>query len=175
MADPSTLHVRNNQRRFRLDVTPLSQMAQWVADALFSPRSYEISIRLVGPRSMAHLNESYLQHKGATDVITFDLSGPETQDCLVGDIVVCPAVAFEQARTFGTSWHEETLRYVVHGLLHLKGYDDHAPKDRSRMKQQERSWMKRLQGQFDLSTWHHAIITPTRRDTQSHAPLRPAP
>ena len=99
---------------------------------------------------MAQVNQDFLQHEGATDVITFDLSEDAMPDYLVGEILVCPEVAAKQSSEFGTQWHQEAIRYVIHGLLHLKGFDDLEPEKRKVMKRHENKWMTKAAGQFDL-------------------------
>ena len=86
----------------------------------------ELSIVFVGERRMRRLNREYLGHDYVTDVITFE-----------SEIVVCPAVAARNAKHYGNSIAREIILYVVHGILHLCGYDDHAPKDIERMRQKE--------------------------------------
>lgn len=77
----------------------------------------------VGPRAMARANACFLGHEGVTDVITFEH----------GEILVCPAVARAEAAARGLPFGRELLLYAVHGWLHLRGHDDHAPADRRRM------------------------------------------
>lgn len=83
----------------------------------------EVSVAFLGPRAMAAANGRFLGHAGATDVITFGH----------GEILVCPAVAWAEARERGLPFEEELLRYIVHGWLHLCGHDDARAADRRRM------------------------------------------
>ena len=62
-----------------------------------------------------------------TDVITF----------AYGEIIVCPSVAVANAKTYGNAVNKELTLYVVHGILHLAGYDDHVPEDILRMRKKE--------------------------------------
>lgn len=87
----------------------------------------ELSIVFVGERRMRSLNNKFLGHDYVTDVITFKH----------GEIIVCPLVALKQAKRFNKTVHEEILLYCIHGLLHLAGFDDHAPNDIKRMRQME--------------------------------------
>jgi probable rRNA maturation factor len=57
----------------------------------------------------------------------------------------------KQAREFSTTWQEEVARYIVHGVLHLRGYDDLVPEKRKVMKREENRLVRRLQATFDLS------------------------
>jgi len=77
----------------------------------------EVTIVLVSDRRMAAIHQQFLKTTGPTDVITF-------QD---GDIFVSVETAKRNARRFGTSLRDEIRLYVVHGLLHLQGFDDTTP------------------------------------------------
>jgi len=103
--------------------------------------SAEITILIVGDRRMARLHEEWLGVPGTTDVITFDLSGdgPRGRGCLRGDIVVSAETARRMARELGWAPRHELAYYVVHGLLHLAGHDDHDPGRRRTMRARERA------------------------------------
>jgi rRNA maturation RNase YbeY len=85
----------------------------------------------------------HLNHEGPTDILTFDQG--TSPDCLRGELFICVAEAERQAMEFRTSWREELLRYVIHGLLHLRGFDDLSPSKRRVMKREEdrlvRKWV----------------------------------
>ncbi len=80
---------------------------------------------------MRAINKKYLRHDFATDVLTFDL-GDRT-----GEIIICPQIAFANAKAHQTSTENEIILYTIHGILHLAGYDDHAHKDRIKMRGME--------------------------------------
>lgn len=136
------LLLRNRQRDVRLNLTKFRRIVQSALDDEFGLAQYELGIYLVGPRTMSKVNQTYLDHDGPTDVITFDYT-KELGHC-GGDLFLCPAVAVSQAGAFRTAWQSELVRYVVHGLLHLRGYDDTTPKARRLMKQQENRILRRL-------------------------------
>jgi len=98
----------------------------------------QIDVAVVGARRMAELNRRYLGHRGATDVLSFDLTDA-WQGGGCGQIVVCGDVAAREARRRGTAPQRELLLYVAHGLLHLLGYDDASPRAAARTRaRQER-------------------------------------
>ena len=103
-------------------------------------RTGQLSIAVVGARAMATLHKRYMNLPNPTDVLTFDLGTDRHHGVLDAEIVVCADVARRQARrrqkTLAAARHELAL-YVVHGLLHLAGYDDHTPADFSRMHARE--------------------------------------
>jgi probable rRNA maturation factor len=80
----------------------------------------EISVTFLDAGAMTALNEAHLGCRGPTDVIAFNLREPRMP---LGDIYVCPAVARDSAREYGVELREELLRLVVHGVLHVVGYD----------------------------------------------------
>jgi len=133
-------------------------------------KNAELGIHLVATPEMTRLNEKFLRHQGTTDVITFDYglgvppSGgfppnhtrrtnrlkPELQT-LHGEIVVCVGEAVLQARKFRTNWRSEVVRYIVHGVLHLLGFDDASAGARRKMKRQEDRLLRELSRRFPLS------------------------
>jgi probable rRNA maturation factor len=82
-----------------------------------------LSITFVGRAAMSHLNQRYLGHRGPTDVISFGLGRHGGRGPVVGDIYICPEIARANAKRQGVSAQEELLRLVVHGTLHVLGYD----------------------------------------------------
>lgn len=88
--------------------------------------SCDLEVAVLGAAAMARLNRQWLGHEGATDVITFDLGdAPRPTGTVVGQVNVCWPIAQRQAKRRGLPADVELLLYVVHGVLHLVGYDDH--------------------------------------------------
>jgi probable rRNA maturation factor len=96
--------------------------AEGVRDAL-------LSVALVSPPRMRALNRKHFKRSGATDVIAFGFSRVSTKGPVVGDVYIAPDVARASARENGVSVREELARLVVHGTLHVLGYD-HPEDDR---------------------------------------------
>ena len=92
-------------------------------------RDAEVSITFLDARRMASLNRRHLGHRGATDVITFELA-PVPGGPIAGDVYICPAVTAENARAHGVGAREELARVVVHAMLHVLGHAH--PDDESR-------------------------------------------
>jgi probable rRNA maturation factor len=89
-----------------------------------------VSITFVSGGAIARLNREHLDHEGPTDVISFAFTRATATDPVIGDIYICPDVARENARARRASVREETARLVVHGILHILGYDH--PEDETR-------------------------------------------
>ncbi|MGH7720934.1 MAG: rRNA maturation RNase YbeY [Gemmatimonadaceae bacterium] len=110
-------------RRRVADIARRALRAERVRHAL-------LSIAFVSKRVIASLNRRHLGHRGATDVISFGLSlngettrGEGGSAPVVGDIYIAPDVARANARAHGVGVREEIARLVVHGTLHVLGYD----------------------------------------------------
>lgn len=153
----SRLYLRNRQRTVPLNGCYLRNLARAVlAQPEFARQRWaELGIHLVGDRRMSTLNARHLGHVGPTDVITFDYGaawadGPVPSG-RCGDLFIGVPEALRQARTFRTSWPAEVVRYLVHGLLHLSGYDDTTPAARRRMKRAENRILQRLAARFDFA------------------------
>jgi probable rRNA maturation factor len=125
--------VRNSQRKISLNVAELEKFAgNAVQHSLrLNPRQRtdlrklsEVSVWLISDRRMALLHRRFLRQSGATDVLTFQH----------GEIFISVETARHHARTFGNSLLRELKLYIVHGLLHLHGFDDQTPAKARQMK-----------------------------------------
>lgn len=124
------------QSRLPLDPAALRQLARQVLDAE-GVHQADLSISLVDDAAIAALNAAYLNHLGPTDVITFPLSAPHSEP-LAGEIVISVETAVREAACRGLDPTDELRLYLVHGLLHLCGYDDRDPADRRAMDARQR-------------------------------------
>jgi len=104
---------------------------------------FEISLAFVDNPTIHRLNKRFLDHDEPTDVLTFPL-GDGGGKKLAGELVLGVEVAKEQAAERGHDVGEELALYVIHGLLHLCGYDDKSPKLERAMRQRERHWLGTL-------------------------------
>jgi len=149
------LILRNRQRTRSVNLRSLRRTARTLLEELLHLPRYDLGIYLVAAPEMTHLNETFLHHHGSTDVITFDYLEPdwptepaEVAPLLHGEIFICVDEAIRQARRFGVSWRSEVVRYLVHGLLHLRGYDDRRAAARRRMKREENRLVRCLVAGF---------------------------
>jgi probable rRNA maturation factor len=102
-----------------------------------------ISLAFVDNATIHRLNKQFLNHDEPTDVITFPLSGPGAKT-LEGEIVVGAEVARARAAELRHDEQQELALYVIHGLLHLCGYDDTTDTAVRRMRARERHYLKVL-------------------------------
>ena len=138
------IFIRNRQRAREVDLRQLRKLLRTLLEELLAINTFELSLYLVSAKEITRLNETFLRHRGATDVITFDYADPPRSRALCGEIVVCLEEAVRQARRFRTTWRSELVRYVVHAVLHLRGYDDRRAKDRRHMKRAEDRLLRQL-------------------------------
>lgn len=103
-------------------------------------REAEISLAVVDDETIWQLNRQYLQHDYATDVLSFvfDSDGHSVS----GEVIVSADTAATTCGQYGWSMLDELLLYVIHGMLHLVGYDDKDTASRSTMRQRERHYLK---------------------------------
>jgi probable rRNA maturation factor len=137
----SELALRNRQRVRRINLRLFRNLTCTLLLELVGGEDCELCIHLVGAREMTRLNETFLQHKGSTDVITFNHANRQSpianRRLIHGEIFICVDEAIRQARRFRTTWQSEIVRYLVHGILHLLGHDDKRAPARRRMKREE--------------------------------------
>jgi rRNA maturation RNase YbeY len=144
------LVVRNRQRARPLNTKFLRDIVHSVLIDEISCDDFEIGISIINEPAMTRMNEGYLRHKGSTDVITFDYSDTSRPRCLTGEIFVCLDEALLQAPRFQVTWQNELVRYIVHGILHLSGFNDKTAVARRKMKSEENRLMRHLALRFKL-------------------------
>ncbi len=142
------LQIKNRQRQQRIATQHLKRILVWALREAMDVQQFEIGIHLVGAEEMTTVNETFLQHEGPTDVITFNHSEIDDPTSLHGELYVCLEEAMAFAFRFRTSWQDEVVRYCIHGCLHLQGYDDLEPAWRRKMKRQENQIMRAVRKQF---------------------------
>lgn len=101
-----------------------------------------ISIAVVDDGTIHQLNRAYLSHDYATDVLSFNLNEPN--EPLEGEVVVSAEMAARKSVEYGWTMMDELLLYVIHGTLHLVGYDDASESERNAMKTQETKYLATL-------------------------------
>ena len=129
------LLIEHTHPRLRLDEAALRRLVACVVAAEDRTVHY-LGIILAGHDTVLDLNRTYLAHDYLTDVLSFPLSEPDGAT-IDGEVYVDLDTAEEQHEAFAVSFEEEARRYVVHGLLHLIGYDDATDAERHAMRRLE--------------------------------------
>ena len=131
-----------------VDISRLRRLAEMVLDHQGYPDQTEVTLMLVTDEDMAGYNERFMDRTGPTDVLAFPLetfeagSAPEwrTGDppVTLGDVIIAPDYVGRQAREHGNEFTDEISLMVVHGILHLMGWDHGEDDDAERMEARER-------------------------------------
>jgi len=143
------MKIRIHQLKAELQLTEkqLSELCRKVSRRI-GLQAASCDVIFVDDAALQEMHARYLNDPTPTDVITFDL-GEETVE---GEIYISYQRAREQAEQFGVSVAEEVLRLVIHGLLHLKGYDDIDETERREMKQMENELVEEMSALFIKKT-----------------------
>ena len=103
----------------------------------------KIVLAFVDDATIASLNKRFLDHEGPTDVMTFPYSGAKARK-LEGEVVIGVEVAQRESAERGHDVNTELCLYVIHGTLHLCGYEDRSQRDAAEMRRKERAYLKQL-------------------------------
>ena len=130
----------NNESGIAVDEAEIAALARHVLDAMRVHAQAELSVVLVDEPAMEQLHVQWMDEPGPTDVLSFPMDElrpgrdeEEPQPGLLGDVVLCPQVARQQARQAGHSAEEELLLLTTHGILHLLGFDHAEPDEEKEM------------------------------------------
>jgi probable rRNA maturation factor len=124
------------RRPAALSVRDLERVASAVSRALHLNGHVSVSLSFVSEAAMRNLNKEHMHKDRATDVLAFPLEAlfvPPKEARLLGDLVICPAYAEREAKRRSIAPREELARLLIHGILHLVGYDHDTPLKESRM------------------------------------------
>ena len=141
MTHPFVIDVADRQTTLQVDRRQIVQAVEIVLGDAAVART-EISVALVDDPTIHQLNRQYLDHDYATDVLSFLFQ--RDRDSLEGEVIVSADTAASRAAEFGWTGAEELLLYVIHGALHLVGYDDGTSDERAKMRARERDCLRRL-------------------------------
>ena len=140
---PAVVVGRDDQEHEPVDVERWSGLATAVlADEGVEG---ELNLLFVDESAMAVLNREHMGHEGPTDVLSFPIDGPDAgPDGLLGDVVVCPAVARRNAPEHAGTYEDELALLVVHGVLHVLGHDHAEDDEAAVMRDREAAHLQRF-------------------------------
>lgn len=154
-AYPESLSIEQDHSSRRLDQAVLRQVIRHVLDAEGATLLH-LSVVLTDHDTVRRLNRSYLDHDYNTDVLSFSLrDGPDPNhlaaddNAVEGEVYVDLDTAAERHANFDTSFDREAYRYVIHGVLHLVGYDDATESARKTMRQKEDQYLDAIEAVSD--------------------------
>lgn len=140
-----SVYLRVRLKRFAMGQAPLVRAAELIMKAVGESQA-ELSLELVGDGRMRRLNRLYRQKDRTTDVLAFPMrESASPYSALLGDVVISVPTAVRQAREAGRSLHDEVAALLVHGVLHLCGYDhEKSPSEAARMRRREGAVLKAI-------------------------------
>jgi probable rRNA maturation factor len=130
--------IKNLQKEIRLPISKLEKITKKINKIIGLKKDYCIVI--TNDSSIRRLNNKFLHKNNPTDVIAFDYK----ENKYLGDIVISCETAKANAEVFKNTLLKELALYIIHGILHLKGYDDLKLKDRILMRKEEARILNKL-------------------------------
>ncbi|MGO3358654.1 rRNA maturation RNase YbeY [Bifidobacterium crudilactis] len=118
-----------NETQWNIEPKIFSDLGIWVLDQMRVSTQSDLTVLFYEPQAIAELHERWMNLSGPTDVMSFPMDelrpgdGKTVVEGILGDIVICPEVARQQALAAGHTTMEEMLLLAIHGMLHLLGYD----------------------------------------------------
>jgi probable rRNA maturation factor len=141
-----TLYLRNLQKKIKINLLELKKKTSFLLE------KEKVNIRSLGlifldNKGIVEYNKRYLGKDYPTDVLAFPLQKGE------GEILISVERAKEQSSSFKTSLEEEIYLLIIHGILHLIGFDDQTQKEAKRMRKEEKRLLKLIQ---NGSNWYNS-------------------
>ena len=130
------IEISNYTRKYRINKKELKQLIEQVSK-LTDCREGTISISFVGKKRIRDINRDFRGKDKATNVISFPFMDSLPKEKIIGDIIICPSVASKEARKYGNNFVDYVAFLLIHGFLHLLGYDHIKEKDRLIMERKE--------------------------------------
>ncbi len=141
------MNIIDIQRVFESQNHPSdAQLELWANTVLASlNEEFELTIRIVDETESAQLNETYRHKKGATNILSFPFEVPDEVDLnLLGDLVICAPVLEREALEQNKPLHNHWAHIVIHGTLHLLGYDHIEDEEAHEMEAKEIAFLQTL-------------------------------
>ncbi len=139
------ISVEDQNPTRKTDLNEIKRVADKAVRSVFGKASFELNIVLVTDARIKAMNRKYLNENRVTDVLAFPGPGSDGRSGMfgsdrakfLGDIAISSDRAARNAVLYGVPFNEEVARYVVHGVLHLAGYDDASRSGKEKMTEKE--------------------------------------
>jgi probable rRNA maturation factor len=144
--------IDNSQNKHKISLKKIKGKAQAILNALDCPEG-ELSLLLVDDPQIERLNRKYFNRHGPTNVIAFPMRAGEFADLapqLLGDVVISVETAAKEAQNSGISAEERFTQLLVHGILHLFGYDHETSQQQTHAMQKKSDELLHLLGKMEV-------------------------
>ncbi|MFH0764140.1 MAG: rRNA maturation RNase YbeY [Candidatus Omnitrophota bacterium] len=151
------IRIDNLHKKYRLNIAFIKKITAEILRYLKKSRGIELEIVFLNDNAISALNKKYKGRSGPTDVLSFGIDRKEFgKKGFIGEIFISPDQALRNSKIFKTPLEEEIILYVIHGILHLSGYDDERAPDKRRMAKIQDEILKYLWKKENLSK----VLTP---------------
>ncbi|MCE5329253.1 rRNA maturation RNase YbeY [bacterium] len=157
----------NNQDDFDLNTDEIKTFSDYLFKKLEKEESSELNVVFIGREEIRDINKKYRNIEKETDVLSFsyvddkkifgfiedaDSFKDEFGFLTVGEILICPSVAEENIKTYGKDWTltKEMIFLIIHGMLHIYGYDHERDDDRLLMEKKQESLLSEIEEKFKI-------------------------
>lgn len=133
MKNGAKVTIINLQKRIKIDYLKSRKIKKTILKVLSFEgikKPVEVNVCFVNDKKIRQLHKKYLSEDSPTDVIAFNLSKKPKADTILADIIISTDTAFSNSEIFNDSTSDELFLYLVHGMLHIAGYDDKTKKER---------------------------------------------
>ena len=144
--------VINQNKKYKINKAFVKKIVFGILKCLKKNKGAELEFVFLDDKAIRGLNRRFKGKNSATDVLSFGLDGPEFGiEKFFGEIFISLDAARRNSKIFKTKFEDEICRYVIHGILHLFGFNDETPPEKRRMAKKEDDILKRLCAKEDLS------------------------
>jgi probable rRNA maturation factor len=138
--------VYNRQKDLPISVANVKLMVPFLLRTL-AISTDEVILHFVSEKMISEVHEDFFSDPSPTDCISFPIDSPkkgesDKKHTILGEVFICPKIALEYSKTKNLDPYKETTLYLIHGLLHLIGYDDIDSSSRRKMRQMEQKCLK---------------------------------
>jgi probable rRNA maturation factor len=149
---PLLLELLDEQDNLAVDLGKVRTLCESILEDA-GVKSGRINVVLVNSDTIQQYHRDFLNHDSPTDVISFPTEDRRSEGHLEGEVLACAEIANDRADEFGWTAEEELLLYVVHGMLHLVGFDDVTPEQQAIIQEKERVYLAILGIQVPNWNW----------------------
>ncbi|MEA3312934.1 MAG: rRNA maturation RNase YbeY [Caldisericota bacterium] len=133
----------NYTQKYIIDIKKLEKLVKRIGE-LVNYRDGIVSISFVGKKRIRNINKRFRKSNKTTNVISFSFLDVVADEKIIGDVVICPIVASEEANKYGNNFVDHITFLLIHGFLHLLGYDHIRKEDQLLMEKKEEEIFKSI-------------------------------
>jgi len=147
------IEVRNLNKTYKINIPFIRKIIPQILSFVKNPQdAIKLEVVFLGDKEIRRLNKKYKRRDRPTDVLSFNISAAELKrKAFFGEVFISLDTALRNSGIYGTDFEEEAALYIIHGILHLFGYEDESLKDRLRMSKVENGILRQICEREDLS------------------------